>query len=174
MEHKRRRVIISTKKLELEQPAKTKREVLATLASLDDPLGMLMPFTINMKIFVQNLWEKGLDWDDKLGDKDKETWKKRAQDIHKLSSIQIPRFFGNGKSQLLCFCDSSNKAYAAVIHLRVVRDGKVSVSLLFSKSRNAPRKKLPIPRLELMSTLIRVRSLRFVANEMKLNDHGKI
>ena len=28
-----------------------------------------------MKIFIQNLWKKGLDWDDKLHDKDKETWK---------------------------------------------------------------------------------------------------
>ena len=88
--------------------------------------------------------------------------------MHKLSSIQIPRFIGNGKSQLLCFCDSSNNAYATAIYLRVVRDGKVSVNLLFSK------KKLTIPRLELMSTLIGVRSLRFVTNEMKLNDHGKI
>ena len=54
-----------------------------------------------MKIFIQNLWEKGLDWDDKLDDKDKEIWKKMTQDIHKLSSIQISRFIGNGKSQLL-------------------------------------------------------------------------
>ena len=101
---------ISTKTLELQQPTTTKREVLTTLAFLYDPLGVLTPFTINMKILIQNLWEKGLDWDDKLDDKDKETWKKMTQDIHKLSSIQIPRFIGNGKGQLLCFCDSSNKA----------------------------------------------------------------
>ena len=84
-----------------------------------------------------------------------------TQDIHKLLSIQIPRFIGNGKSQLLCFCHSSIKAYAIAIYLRIVRDDKVSVNLLFSKSRNAPKKKLMIPRLELMSTLVGVRSLRF-------------
>ena len=67
---------ISTKKLELQQPATTNREVLTTLASLYDPLGKLTPFTINMNTFIQNLWEKGLDWYDKLDDKDKETWKK--------------------------------------------------------------------------------------------------
>ena len=81
--------------------------------------------------FIQTLWEKGLDWDDKLDDKDKETWTKMTQDIHKLSSIQIPRFIGNGKSQLLCFSDSLNKAYAAAIYLHVVRDGKVSMKILF-------------------------------------------
>ena len=73
--------------------------------------------------------------------KTKRLGKKMTQDIHKLSSIQIPRFIGNGKSQLLCFCDSSNKAYAAAIYLRVVRDGKVNGKLLFSKSRNAPNKR---------------------------------
>ena len=83
-----------------------------------------------------------------------------TQDIHKLLSIQIPRFIGNGKSQLLCFCHSSNKAYAVAIYLRVVRDDKMSVNFFFSKSRNAPKKKLMIPKLELMSTLIGVRSLR--------------
>ena len=75
---------------------------------------------------------------------------------------------------ILCFCDSSNKAYAAAIYLRVVQDVKVSVNLLFSKSINAQKRRLTIPRLELMSTLIGVRSLRFVANEVKLNDHEKI
>ena len=51
---------ISTKKLEIQQPETTKRVVLSTLASIYDPLGLLTPFTSNMKIFIQNLWEKGL------------------------------------------------------------------------------------------------------------------
>ena len=50
---------ISTKKLEIQQPATTKREVLTTLAPIYNPLGMLTPFTINMKIFIQILWKKG-------------------------------------------------------------------------------------------------------------------
>ena len=170
---------ISTKKLETQQPATTRREVLTTLASIYNPLGMLTPFAINMKIFIQNLWEKRLDWDDMPDDKDKETWKKLTEDIHKLLSIQIPRLIGIGKIQLLCFFDSSIKAYATAIYLYVIpsaiylRDGKVSIKILLSKSRNTPKKKLTIPRLELMSTLIEVRTFRFVAKQMKLNDHGK-
>ena len=57
MERKRIRVIKSVKKLEIQQPAPTKREVLITLASIYNPLGKLTPFTINMKIFMQNLWK---------------------------------------------------------------------------------------------------------------------
>ena len=70
---------ISTKKLEIQQPATTKREVLTTLASIYDPLGMLTPVKINMKIYMQNLWEKGLDWDNKPDDKDRDLEKNESR-----------------------------------------------------------------------------------------------
>ena len=46
---------ISTRKLENTEQAKTKREVLATLASIFDPLGMITPVTLKMKMFLQEL-----------------------------------------------------------------------------------------------------------------------
>ena len=165
---------ISTKIIQNLAPATTKREVLTTIASIYDPLGMMTPATINMKIFLQRLWEKEMDWDDLLDDKDKDTWKKMTHDLNKLSTIQLPRFIGDGKSQLLCFCDSSKKAYATAIYLRVIEDDNVKVNLIFSKSRNAPKKKPTIPRLEPMSTLIGVRSLRFIAKEMNMENTEKI
>ena len=119
-----------------------------------------------MKIFLQQLSEKDLDWDDSLSDEDKETWHKLIINLNKISSISVPRFIGGTESQLLCFCDLSSKAYATTIYLRTIQDGEVKVNLVFSKSRNAPKKELTIPRLELMATLIGVRSLRFVAKQL--------
>ena len=49
---------ISTKKLENIEQAKTKRQVLANLALIFDPLGMITPVTLKMKLFLQELWEK--------------------------------------------------------------------------------------------------------------------
>ena len=46
---------MSTKKLENTEQAKTKLEVLATLASIFDPLGMITPVTLKMKMFLQEL-----------------------------------------------------------------------------------------------------------------------
>ena len=47
------------------------------------------------------------------------------------------------------FSDASEKAYAAAIYSRVVsREGEVLVSLLLSKTRVAPLKRVSIPRLE--------------------------
>ena len=57
---------ISTKKLENIEQAKTKREVLTTSASIFDLLGMIKPVTLKMKLFLQELWEKEKEWDERL------------------------------------------------------------------------------------------------------------
>ena len=44
----------------------TKRSVLKLSAKIFDPLGLLSPFTINMKVLFQILCSKGTDWDDPL------------------------------------------------------------------------------------------------------------
>ena len=48
---------------------------------------------------------------------------------------------------------------------RVATNGKVAVNLFFSKSRNTPKKKLFLPRLELLSALKGIRSLCLLLNK---------
>ena len=45
-----------------------------------------------------------------------------TQHLSKLFTIQLPRFIGNGTSQLLSCSHSSNKAYATAIYLRIVNN----------------------------------------------------
>ena len=94
---------INTKKVEATEPATTKREVLSTIASIYDPLGMVTPAVINMKIFLQDLWEKEIDWDDPLDEDDKEKWKNITKDLKELSNIQLPRFVGNKNNKNNCW-----------------------------------------------------------------------
>ena len=157
---------ISTKKLENIEQAKTKRQVLANLALIFDPLGMITPVTLKMKLFLQELWEKEKEWNERLSSEKITTWKGIMTDVNGIFSIHLPRFVGNGFNQLLCFCDSSSKAYATAIYLRTTKDSNIT-GLAFSRARNAPKKKLTIPRLELMSVLTRARSLRFMAKVMR-------
>ena len=57
--------------------------------------------------------------------------------------------------ELHAFGDASEVAYASAAYLRVVReDGKASISLVMSKTRVAPVRKITFPRLELMSAVI--------------------
>ena len=112
---------ISTRKLENIEQAKTKREVLTTLASIFYPLGMITPATLKMKLFLQELWKKGKEWDERLSSEEITTWKGIMTDLNGISSIHLPRFVGNASSQLLCFCESSSKAYATAIYLRILQ-----------------------------------------------------
>ena len=81
--------------------------------------------------------------------------------LKNIDKIEVPRFVGpiiQENCQLLAFCDASEKAYSLTIYLRSSQDGEMTTNLIFSKSRVAPRKLVTIPQLELMSTLIGVRS----------------
>lgn len=61
---------------------------------------------------------------------------------------------------LLCckihgFCDASERAFAAVVYLRLVyEDGSVEVILMASTIQVAPTKQQTIPRLELLGAVI--------------------
>ena len=58
------------------------------------------------------------------------------------------------------FCDASEAAYAAVVYVQTVdQQGKVHVSLAIAKTRVAPIKRLPLPRLELCGAHVLVNLL---------------
>ena len=42
----------------------TKREILLCIAKLWDPMGILAPVTLKLRLLMQNLWETKLSWDD--------------------------------------------------------------------------------------------------------------
>ena len=44
----------------------TKRTVVSHISKVFDPCGFLAPFLITGKVFMQDLWRRGLEWDDKL------------------------------------------------------------------------------------------------------------
>ena len=70
----------------------TKRDVLSRIAAIFDPLGYLCPVIIKAKIFMQQLWEKNMSWDDPLPTSLRTEWAKIVYDLQNLSKIQIPRY----------------------------------------------------------------------------------
>ena len=150
--------------------ATTKIPVLTGIASLFDPLGYLTPTTVKMRLFLQNLWIQEKGWDDQLENEDIETWQKTITEMRGLSTISVPGHIGDETPQLLCFCDVSEKAYPTAIYLKTLYDGKYDVSLLFSKSRIAPKQTMSILRLKLLALLIGISSLKFVSKELKLEN----
>lgn len=52
----------------------TMREILSQISSNYDPLGLVCPVTLPMKILMQDLWRAGVSWDDHLYDSFLKTW----------------------------------------------------------------------------------------------------
>ncbi|UYV80799.1 hypothetical protein LAZ67_19001760 [Cordylochernes scorpioides] len=135
----------------------TKRIMLSEAHAVFDPLGLFSPFTIVPKIILQQCWKSELKWDQPVPEDIVKKFVEWQSQIPELLSVRTPRWVmrdGFELASLHVFCDASQDAYATCIYLRTVKNEEVSVQLVASKARVAPKKKLTIPRLELMSCLI--------------------
>ncbi|XP_075163039.1 uncharacterized protein LOC142235663 [Haematobia irritans] len=135
----------------------TKREVLASIAKIFDPLGWICPVVIVAKVLMQSLWLDNIGWDDPLKPLSLLKWKTFIANQYGVDEIRIPRwvkYSPNCKIQVHGFCDSSELAYAAAMYLRVEVGENIYTNLLVSKSKVAPIKKVSLPRLELCGALL--------------------
>ena len=120
------------------------------------------------KLFIQELWQRKLEWDEPLPTELEAKWDDIAQDIQEASKLVLPRcFFSQVQSKaqpiyLHVFADASPKAYGAVAYISTGDQ----YSLVMSKSRVAPLKKLTLPQLELMAASISTRLAHFVAEAL--------
>ena len=133
----------------------TKRDLVSDVAKTFDVLGWFAPTIIKVKILLQRLWEQRVDWDDPVPEAIYDEWLKWRSELDVLPTKLIPRCYFNKSThvvslQLHGFSDASENAYAAVVYLRITDTfGKTQISLVSSKTKVAPIKKLTIPRLEL-------------------------
>ncbi|GFV68772.1 integrase catalytic domain-containing protein [Trichonephila clavipes] len=132
--------------LELTPPL-TKRRILSESSKIFDPLGLLSPCTVFMKIFIKNF---GLQ--KQIGQQLTEDWLRFQKAFNAINYLTVPRWViltADNIVELHGFADASSLAYAAAIYCRQKHNGKIKVQLLVSKTKVAPVKQVSIPRLEL-------------------------
>ena len=145
--------------LKVDDPER-KRSLLSIASRIFDPMGLLTPFTIRAKILFQDLWQRGLEWEDRLDEDVAVQWRSWKSELPHLSCISIPRYLmadvgSSSTIELHGFGDASPKAYGAAVYIRSTdAAGKVSTHLVMSKSRVAPTKTVSLPRLELLEAVI--------------------
>lgn len=133
----------------------TKRKLMSHIAKIFDPLGFLEPVVVKLKIFMQLLWSKGLNWDESLPQDLHTVWLRVLRSLPLLEDFRVPRyvFYDEDKVtdvQLHCYADASAQAYGTVFYVRcTLEGGQIVVRNLCSKSKVAPVKKISLPRLEL-------------------------
>lgn len=133
----------------------TKRTLVSDIAKTFDVLGWFSPTIIKMKILLQRIWELKVNWDDSIPDPIRDIWLKWRTELFSLANKSLPRCYYPKEAQIVSFqlhgfSDASEDAYAAVVYLCMVdTQNNVYVSLVMSKTKVAPIKRLTIPRLEL-------------------------
>ncbi|GFW45781.1 integrase catalytic domain-containing protein [Trichonephila clavipes] len=141
--------------LELTPPL-TKRRILSESSKIFDPLGLLSPCTVFMKIFYQKLWLTKTDWDSPIPQQLTEDWLRFQKAFNAINYLTVPRWViltADNIVELHGFADASSLAYAAAIYCRQKHNGKIKVQLLVSKTKVAPVKQVSIPRLSFLSWL---------------------
>lgn len=154
-----------------EQPA-TRRGILSTIASLFDPLGLVVPILLKAKIILQEMCRRGTGWDDPLTDELRLQWEQWRSDLVHLDNVTIPRTYspvGFGKvlrAELHHFSDASTKGYGQCSYLRLQNEeGDVHCALVVGKSRVSPTKLTIIRRLELTAAVISVKTSNLLKEE---------
>ena len=124
-----------TYSVDLQEKPLTKRGLLATTASLYDPLGLVAPVLLIPKLIQQELCRLELDWDDQIPDDKSRMFCKWRGETTALSLLRIQRCFQDGSSrasdrELHIFTDASEFAYGAAAYLKVTSETDVHVSLV--------------------------------------------
>nr|XP_015830265.2 uncharacterized protein LOC107395402 [Nothobranchius furzeri] len=158
-----------------ERPA-TRRGILATVASVYDPLGFLSPYTLIGKQVLQEMCKSGVGWDEPVPSALETKWKAWLCDLENLRKVEIPRCLfpenlGKIKRvELHHFSDASSSGYGQCSYIRFVTDEQVHCALVMGKARVAPIKIVTIPRLELTAAAVSA----FVSNFLRAELERKI
>ena len=163
----------------LEEIPYTRRICLRLVNSIFDPLGLVSPVTVRLKILMKEhfvIQDKYKKWDTLLEEDDRLEWIKVLRDIQELKQISVPRYCINvpaevlnetGKYSLICFTDASKSAMCAAVYVRFQSvSGHVSVGLLVAKTRVSPVKLETIPKLELCAALLGARLVSKVTSAL--------
>ena len=148
----------------------TKRSILQDSSRVYDPLGILSPVTIRVKLLMEELWQQSVDWDEPLDQRMRDKWRDIVTDLQNATVTTMTRRYFPCETEeddhtayhLHIFSDASMKAYGAVVYICE----SDTTSLVIAKIRVAPIKQLTIPQLELMAALVATRLGKFAIDSL--------
>ena len=123
---------------------KTKRSLIRLYLKVFDPMGLLTPFLMIPKLLFQELWTRGLDWDQSLDSDIAESWEIWKHELANVDQIKVlwwllRNLSSVDKVELHGFGDASERAYGAAVYICAEDgDGNRVSNLVMAKSRVAP------------------------------------
>ena len=137
-------------------------------------VGFASAFLIRTTIGLQELWEKGIDWDENLPPEIEEKWASLFQEMLSLNGITFERYLtppgAVGLPVLCIFSDASNEAFGSCAYARWQKsNGEYDVRFIAAKSRVASLKRLTVPRLELQEAVLASRLCKTIVQESRFH-----
>ena len=150
----------------------TKRTVFGILAQCWDPLGLVSPTIIKLKIEMQTLWSHGYTWDEPLPTSEKHKWMQLLSSLSAIHQCQTHRCMkphnAVGLPQLHGFSDGGESGFGSCVFLRwLLSDGSFECRIAAAKAFVAPLKRKTIPRLELMGCVTLTRLMDSVMSALR-------
>jgi len=137
----------------------TRRHCSSKVAEIFDLTGKVSALVASMKLGLQELVHRKLDWDDIIPDELRSTWEKNFEVMKKIGTLRfkraiVPEDAANLNVNTLHFGDASQSLVCVCIYARFLRrNGQYSCQLIFSRTRVVP-KGMTMPRAELYAALI--------------------
>ena len=160
----------------------TKRNVLRVIAGIYDPLGLIQPIIVKLKLLFQEICASNCEWDDRLCTDLKQKWEIMIKEIQNCPELVIQRAYCYDKIEdpithveMHGFSDASMVAFGVCVYLRFIkRSGNTSVSFVASKSQIvAKNSSKTIHRLELLGNFMLMKLIvsvtRALGTEMSIN-----
>ena len=143
--------------------------------SVYDPLGLLSPITVRLKIELRTLYkhELNLGWDDPIPHEKKEVWVKLIQLLKDTEDVRFPRCVkpanAVGKPELILFNDGSKEAMCAAAYVRWLLDtGEYECRLWSAKTRVTPLQYTSMPRIEMQSAVMSARLSKSIIHHSEM------
>ena len=142
---------LTTRPLQLDSKANTKRLVLKTIAGHYDIFGFTGPIMNRARLFLHKLQcDTSLSWDSKLSEENLRDWKNICKQVNSSPAISIDRFVGrrDGIYRLIAFTDSSKEIYGTTIFIQEINSLEVNFILAKNRLVNKQLSNKSIPSLE--------------------------
>ena len=151
----------------------TKRILSSYASRCYDPMGLVCPCLLEIRMISQDMWRFDLDWDDLLPEGvigQIKRWTRKFQEIH---LIKIPRWVAplkEGEIYLVMFSDSSSLAQGAMAYLVSSYKNEV-IRRVWSCKQTLTSVSKPenIARLELVAAVMSVKLATQIARNLSMN-----
>ena len=150
----------------------TKRNVLKKIATVFDPLGLVSPFIVQAKIMLQELWNRGYDWDEEIQDEVANRIQPWFLQLSSLANVKIPHCLQDQQpaksKEVVTFVDASQQAYGASSYLRCEYEDGTETSRLIASEKVVPLTPMTVPRLEVTGATVGLKLTQSVSRTLGL------